>query len=55
MSDSAMSDSAMSEGKHPGTAGVVEVYTKYMHHIALIRKVLLRMGAWKNHIFSDGH
>jgi len=39
----------------PGTAGVVAVYTKHMPHIALIRKVLLRMGAWKNYLFSDGH
>ncbi|MBN8459043.1 MAG: HlyD family secretion protein [Verrucomicrobia bacterium] len=39
----------------PGTTGVVAVYTKHFHHIALIRKVLLRMGAWKNYLFSDGH
>jgi multidrug resistance efflux pump len=39
----------------PGTTGVVAVYTKHMPHIALIRKVLLRMGAWKNYLFSDGH
>lgn len=39
----------------PGTTGVVAVYTKHFTHIALIRKVLLRMGAWKNYLFSDGH
>ena len=39
----------------PGTSGTVAVYTKHMPHIALIRKVLLRMGSWKNFLFSDGH
>jgi multidrug resistance efflux pump len=39
----------------PGTTGVVAVYSEHMHHISIMRKVLLRMGAWKNFLFSDGH
>jgi len=39
----------------PGTTGVVAVYTKHMHHLDVIRKVLLRMNSWTNFLFSDGH
>ncbi|MFC7336241.1 HlyD family secretion protein [Haloferula chungangensis] len=39
----------------PGTTGVVAVYTHHMHHLGMIRKVLIRMGSWTNYIFSDGH
>lgn len=39
----------------PGTAGVVAVYTEHFHHLAVIRKVLIRMNSWTNYLFSDGH
>jgi hypothetical protein len=26
-----------------------------MHHLAVMRKVLLRMKSWTNFLFSDGH
>jgi hypothetical protein len=26
-----------------------------MHHLAIMRKVLLRMKSWTNFIFGDGH
>jgi len=39
----------------PGTTAQVAVYTHHMHHLAIIRKVLLRMKSWTNFIFGDGH
>ncbi len=39
----------------PGTSGTVAVYTEHLPHIAIMRKVLLRMSSWKNFLFSDGH
>jgi multidrug resistance efflux pump len=39
----------------PGTEGVAAVYTHHMHHLDIIRKVLLRMNSWTNYLFSDGH
>lgn len=39
----------------PGTAGVAAVYTEHLHHLDIIRKVLLRMNSWMNYLFSDGH
>ena len=39
----------------PGTTAQVAIYTHHMHHLAIIRKVLLRMKSWTNFIFGDGH
>lgn len=39
----------------PGTEGVAAIYTEHMHHLAMIRKVLIRMNSWTNYLFSDGH
>ena len=39
----------------PGSNGEVAIYTHHMHHLAILRKVLLRMNSWLNYIFSDGH
>lgn len=39
----------------PGTEGIVAVYTEHFHHLAIIRKVLIRMKSWTNYLFSDGH
>jgi multidrug resistance efflux pump len=39
----------------PGSTAQVAVYTHHMHHLAILRKVLLRMKSWTNYLFSDGH
>ncbi len=39
----------------PGSVGSVAIYTHHMHHLGMLRKVLLRMKSWMNFIFSDGH
>jgi multidrug resistance efflux pump len=39
----------------PGSSAQVAIYTHHMHHLAIMRKVLLRMKSWTNYLFSDGH
>jgi multidrug resistance efflux pump len=39
----------------PGSSAQVAIYTHHMHHLGILRKVLLRMKSWTNYIFSDGH
>lgn len=39
----------------PGSVGNVAIYTDHMHHLAIMRKILLRMKSWTNFIFGDGH
>ncbi len=39
----------------PGSSAQVAIYTHHMHHLAILRKVLLRMKSWTNFIFGDGH
>ncbi|MDD5199941.1 MAG: biotin/lipoyl-binding protein [Terrimicrobiaceae bacterium] len=39
----------------PGSIGDVAIYTHHMHHLAIMRKILLRMKSWTNFIFGDGH
>lgn len=39
----------------PGSVGSVAIYTHHMHHLGIMRKVLLRMKSWTNFLFSDGH
>ncbi len=39
----------------PGSVGNVAIYTHHMHHLAVMRKVLLRMKSWMNFIFGEGH
>jgi multidrug resistance efflux pump len=39
----------------PGSTAQVAIYTHHMHHLAVMRKVLLRMKSWTNFIFGDGH
>jgi multidrug resistance efflux pump len=38
-----------------GAAAQVAIYTEYWHHVALLRKILLRMHSWQNYIFLEGH
>lgn len=39
----------------PGSVGTVAIYTHHMHHLGVMRKVLMRMQSWMNYLFSDGH
>lgn len=39
----------------PGSTGQAAIYTEHMHHLSVMRKVLLRMKSWLNYLFSDGH
>lgn len=39
----------------PGSVGNTAIYTHHMHHLAVMRKILLRMKSWTNFIFGDGH
>ncbi len=36
-----------------GVVAEVAVYTHHMHHLALLRKVLLRMSSWMNFVFLE--
>ena len=39
-------------GKVPGGSYAQSaIYTEHFHHVAIIRKVLLRMSAWMNYFF----
>jgi multidrug resistance efflux pump len=38
-----------------GAAAQVAIYTKYWHHVSLLRKILLRMRSWENYVFVEGH
>jgi multidrug resistance efflux pump len=38
-----------------GAYAQVAIYTEHWHHVALIRRILLRMRSWQNYIFSEGH
>jgi multidrug resistance efflux pump len=38
-----------------GSAGEVAIYTSHLHHLALLRKILLRMRSWQNYVFLEGH
>jgi multidrug resistance efflux pump len=38
-----------------GSAGQVAIYTHHWHHVALIRRILLRMRSWQNYVFMEGH
>jgi len=39
-------------GRVPGGAfGQTAVYSEHFHHVAIMRKILLRMAAWMNYVF----
>ena len=45
-------DFAFYAEKIPGGAfGQTAIYSEYMHHVAIMRKVMLRMSAWLNYLF----
>lgn len=39
----------------PGSVGEAAIYTHHLHHLGIMRKVLLRMKSWMNFLFGDGH
>ena len=34
-----------------GSYGQAALYTEHFHHVAVMRKILLRMGSWLNYLF----
>jgi multidrug resistance efflux pump len=38
-----------------GSAAEVAIYTEHWHHVALLRRILLRMRSWENYFFIEGH
>lgn len=38
-----------------GAAADVAIYTEHWHHVALLRRILLRMRSWQNYVFLEGH
>ncbi|CAG8865741.1 Inner membrane protein YiaV [Pseudomonas fluorescens] len=45
-------DYARYAGRLPGGAyGQAALYSKHFHHVAIMRKILLRMAAWMNYLF----
>jgi multidrug resistance efflux pump len=38
-----------------GVIGAAAIYTKHVHHVAIMRKILLRMVSWQNYIFGELH
>ncbi|MFZ7241349.1 HlyD family secretion protein [Avibacterium avium] len=36
-----------------GVSAEVAVYTEHAHHLAMMRKILLRMNSWKNYLYLD--
>jgi multidrug resistance efflux pump len=44
----------MSEFNLPtGTRAQVAVYSDHFHHVAIMRKILLRMSSWENYLYLD--
>lgn len=38
-----------------GVIGAGAIYTEHVHHVAIMRKILLRMVSWQNYIFGELH
>ena len=38
-----------------GVIGNGAIYTHHMHHVAIMRKILLRMVGWQNYVFGELH
>ncbi|MBB1437915.1 HlyD family secretion protein [Shewanella sp. SG41-4] len=50
-----LEDDAIRQSLPAGVAGQVAIYTDHFSHVAVMRKVLLRMQGWLNYLFSEGH
>ena len=51
----ALDDDISSFNLPAGVVAEVAVYTEHVHHVAMIRRFLLRMRSWQNYLFSEGH
>jgi multidrug resistance efflux pump len=40
-------------GLPTGTRAQVAVYSDHFHHVAIMRKILLRMSSWQNYLYLD--
>jgi len=38
-----------------GVIGRAAIYTRHVHHVAIMRKILLRMVSWQNYVFGELH
>lgn len=38
-----------------GVIGKAAIYTEHAHHVAVMRKILLRMVSWQNYVFGELH
>jgi len=38
-----------------GAVAEVAIYTEHVEHVAMIRRILLRMNSWLNYLFSEGN
>jgi hypothetical protein len=38
-----------------GVIGAGAIYTEHAHHVAIMRKILLRMVSWQNYVFGELH
>jgi len=38
-----------------GVIGSGAIYTEHVHHVAIMRKILLRMVGWQNYVFGELH
>jgi multidrug resistance efflux pump len=46
----------MSEYQIPrGSTAQVAILTEHWHHVAVLRRILLRMRSWQNYVFLEGH
>ncbi|AZG34108.1 MAG: HlyD family secretion protein [Shewanella psychromarinicola] len=50
-----LEDNAIRQSLPAGVAGQVAIYTDHFSHVAVMRKVLLRMQGWLNYLFAEGH
>ncbi|MDW6023720.1 HlyD family secretion protein [Mesorhizobium sp. BAC0120] len=50
-----LTDSVSSYQIPLGSTAQVAIYTKYIHDLSLLRKILLRIKSWQNYLFSEEH
>jgi len=36
-----------------GSRAMVAVYSDHFHHVAIMRRILLRMSSWQNYLYLD--
>lgn len=36
-----------------GASAEAAIYTEHVHHLSLLRKILLRMRSWQNYVFLE--